>query len=67
MKLKFKKGDYVLVKVDDDFLVGQIDAYDVFSKKYLVFCGNDWEKSLGDLWCKTQELSLAPIKEMKDE
>lgn len=48
LKLRFEKGDYAFIFLEplDIFVVGQIDAYDVYSKKYLVFLG----ESLGNEW-----------------
>lgn len=56
MRLKFKKGDIVCYKDSDDYFhIGQIQVYDVYTKKYLVFFGLH---DMGDEWCSSKELNL---------
>lgn len=46
-KIKFKLHQKVFVIIDNGIFEGQIDAYDVYTQKYLVFIGTDDIDDLG--------------------
>ena len=64
LKLRYEKGDFVFIFLEslDMFVVGQIDAYDVYSKKYLVFLGDVFGNEWFDEFKLYSELELKMVK-----
>ena len=67
--LEFQYRQTIYAILDYEIYKGEIDAYDIYSKKYLVY----FETDLGNEWCEenilfaTREEAEAKLKEIGEE